>query len=176
MCASVCFLFRISYCTADKMHDKVFAYIVQSQHNETLECHAFLCTKKKMVSKSVWKHVSNWTVCTSSLFGGHKEWEILGLLFIHTYIYISHIRTNMNIDWSKPLLYLFQSSKYTLSSSEVQSAHNIFYAFNIGSVSPKSWFHRLPGNCFLSRIWPAHNPPLSLTKQTRYLLMMNLWI
>lgn len=39
------------------MHDKVFAYIVQSQHNETLECHAFLCTKKKMVSKSVCNHV-----------------------------------------------------------------------------------------------------------------------
>lgn len=47
------FLFRISYCTADKMHDKVFAYIVQSQHNETLECHAFLCTKRKMVSVQV---------------------------------------------------------------------------------------------------------------------------
>ncbi|XP_035387713.1 low density lipoprotein receptor adapter protein 1b isoform X2 [Electrophorus electricus] len=41
-------IYRISYCTADKMHDKVFAYIAQSQHNETLECHAFLCTKKKM--------------------------------------------------------------------------------------------------------------------------------
>ncbi|XP_011613935.2 low density lipoprotein receptor adapter protein 1b isoform X1 [Takifugu rubripes] len=40
-------IYRISYCTADKMHDKVFAYIVQSQHNETLECHAFLCPKKK---------------------------------------------------------------------------------------------------------------------------------
>lgn len=42
--------FRISYCTADKMHGKVFAYIAQSQHNENLECHAFLCTKRKMVS------------------------------------------------------------------------------------------------------------------------------
>ncbi|MED6234748.1 Low density lipoprotein receptor adapter protein 1-B [Ataeniobius toweri] len=41
-------IYRISYCTADKMHDKVFAYIVQSQHNETLECHAFLCSKRKM--------------------------------------------------------------------------------------------------------------------------------
>lgn len=41
--------FRISYCTADKMHGKVFAYIAQSQHNENLECHAFLCTKRKMV-------------------------------------------------------------------------------------------------------------------------------
>lgn len=41
---------RISYCTADKMHDKVFAYIAQSQRNETLECHAFLCSKKKVVS------------------------------------------------------------------------------------------------------------------------------
>lgn len=43
-------LFRISYCTADKMHDKVFAYIAQSQHSESLECHAFLCTKRKVVS------------------------------------------------------------------------------------------------------------------------------
>lgn len=42
--------FRISYCTADKMHGKVFAYIAQSQHSENLECHAFLCTKRKMVS------------------------------------------------------------------------------------------------------------------------------
>lgn len=33
------------------MHDKVFAYIVQSQHNETLECHAFLCPKRKTVSQ-----------------------------------------------------------------------------------------------------------------------------
>ncbi|XP_072835576.1 low density lipoprotein receptor adapter protein 1 isoform X2 [Pogona vitticeps] len=41
-------IYRISYCTADKVHDKVFAYIAQSQHNENLECHAFLCGKKKM--------------------------------------------------------------------------------------------------------------------------------
>ncbi|XP_039528435.1 low density lipoprotein receptor adapter protein 1b isoform X2 [Pimephales promelas] len=41
-------IYRISYCTADKMHDKVFAYIAQSQGNETLECHAYLCTKRKV--------------------------------------------------------------------------------------------------------------------------------
>ncbi|XP_026798104.1 low density lipoprotein receptor adapter protein 1a isoform X2 [Pangasianodon hypophthalmus] len=41
-------IYRISYCTADKMHDKVFAYIAQNQQNETLECHAFLCAKKKV--------------------------------------------------------------------------------------------------------------------------------
>ncbi|KAL1777350.1 low density lipoprotein receptor adapter protein 1 [Sigmodon hispidus] len=41
-------IYRISYCTADKMHDKVFAYIAQSQHTESLECHAFLCTKRKV--------------------------------------------------------------------------------------------------------------------------------
>ncbi|KAI4802024.1 hypothetical protein KUCAC02_019885, partial [Chaenocephalus aceratus] len=38
----------ISYCTADKTQDKVFAYVSQSQFNETLECHAFLCQKKKI--------------------------------------------------------------------------------------------------------------------------------
>ncbi|XP_067840573.1 low density lipoprotein receptor adapter protein 1-B-like [Heptranchias perlo] len=41
-------IYRISYCTADKIQDKVFAYIAQSQLNETLECHAFLCPKKKI--------------------------------------------------------------------------------------------------------------------------------
>ncbi|XP_041316785.1 low density lipoprotein receptor adapter protein 1 isoform X1 [Pyrgilauda ruficollis] len=41
-------IYRISYCTADKAHDKVFAYIAQSQLSESLECHAFLCTKRKM--------------------------------------------------------------------------------------------------------------------------------
>uniref|UniRef100_A0A4X2KX04 PID domain-containing protein n=1 Tax=Vombatus ursinus TaxID=29139 RepID=A0A4X2KX04_VOMUR len=43
-------IYRISYCTADKMHDKVFAYIAQNQQSESLECHAFLCSKRKMVS------------------------------------------------------------------------------------------------------------------------------
>ncbi|XP_077052501.1 low density lipoprotein receptor adapter protein 1a isoform X2 [Siphateles boraxobius] len=41
-------IYRISYCTADKMHDKVFAFISQNQQNETLECHAFLCAKRKV--------------------------------------------------------------------------------------------------------------------------------
>ncbi|XP_072555451.1 low density lipoprotein receptor adapter protein 1-A isoform X1 [Paramormyrops kingsleyae] len=41
-------IYRISYCTADKMHDKVFAFIAQSPHSETLECHAYLCTKRKV--------------------------------------------------------------------------------------------------------------------------------
>ncbi|KAF6109430.1 low density lipoprotein receptor adaptor protein 1 [Phyllostomus discolor] len=41
-------IYRISYCTADKMHGKVFAYIAQSQHSENLECHAFLCAKRKV--------------------------------------------------------------------------------------------------------------------------------
>ncbi|MGH0151745.1 UNVERIFIED_CONTAM: hypothetical protein FKN15_001672 [Acipenser sinensis] len=31
----------------NKAQDKVFAYVAQSQYNETLECHAFLCPKKK---------------------------------------------------------------------------------------------------------------------------------
>ncbi|XP_051500607.1 low density lipoprotein receptor adapter protein 1-B isoform X3 [Myxocyprinus asiaticus] len=41
-------IYRISYCTTDKTQDKVFAYVSQSQFNETLECHAFLCQKKKV--------------------------------------------------------------------------------------------------------------------------------
>ncbi|XP_072559036.1 low density lipoprotein receptor adapter protein 1 isoform X1 [Paramormyrops kingsleyae] len=41
-------IYRISYCTADKSQDKVFAYVSQSQFSETLECHAYLCPKKKI--------------------------------------------------------------------------------------------------------------------------------
>lgn len=42
--------YRISYCTVDKLHDKVFAYIAQNTLNGTLECHAYLCSKRKVVS------------------------------------------------------------------------------------------------------------------------------
>ncbi|XP_055368782.1 low density lipoprotein receptor adapter protein 1a isoform X2 [Betta splendens] len=41
-------IYRISYCTVDKLHDKVFAYIAQNAHNGTLECHAYLCSKRKV--------------------------------------------------------------------------------------------------------------------------------
>ncbi|XP_070996031.1 low density lipoprotein receptor adapter protein 1-A-like [Oncorhynchus clarkii lewisi] len=41
-------IYRISYCTADKLHDKVFAYISQNTLNGTLECHAYLCSKRKV--------------------------------------------------------------------------------------------------------------------------------
>jgi len=41
-------LYRISFCTADRFHEKVFAYIARNMDNETMECHAFLCTKRKI--------------------------------------------------------------------------------------------------------------------------------
>uniref|UniRef100_A0A8C5WDJ3 PID domain-containing protein n=1 Tax=Leptobrachium leishanense TaxID=445787 RepID=A0A8C5WDJ3_9ANUR len=47
--SSQCFLFfRISYCTTDKVQNKVFAYVAQNQTNGALECHAFLSPKKKL--------------------------------------------------------------------------------------------------------------------------------
>lgn len=44
---------RISYCTTDKLQNKVFAYVAQSQDSGALECHAFLSPKKKIVSTSL---------------------------------------------------------------------------------------------------------------------------
>uniref|UniRef100_A0A8C1EV23 Low density lipoprotein receptor adaptor protein 1b n=1 Tax=Cyprinus carpio carpio TaxID=630221 RepID=A0A8C1EV23_CYPCA len=61
-------IYRISYCTADKMHDKVFAYIAQSQRNETLECHAYLCTKRKVVSVCSYETLPKCGVDTSLPF------------------------------------------------------------------------------------------------------------
>ncbi|KAM3932676.1 low density lipoprotein receptor adapter protein 1-like isoform 2-T2 [Leptodactylus fuscus] len=40
-------IYRISYCTTDKVQNKVFAYVAQNQ-NGALECHAFLSPKKKL--------------------------------------------------------------------------------------------------------------------------------
>ncbi|XP_025098167.1 low density lipoprotein receptor adapter protein 1-like isoform X2 [Pomacea canaliculata] len=51
-------IYRISFCTADKNHDKVFAYIARNTTNETMECHAFLCAKRKIaqaVTLTVWQ-------------------------------------------------------------------------------------------------------------------------
>ncbi|CAD5119237.1 DgyrCDS7870 [Dimorphilus gyrociliatus] len=39
---------RISFCTADQKHEKVFAYIARNKENETMECRAFLCNNRKL--------------------------------------------------------------------------------------------------------------------------------
>ncbi|XP_046405664.1 low density lipoprotein receptor adapter protein 1-B-like isoform X2 [Ischnura elegans] len=40
-------IYRISYCSADASFNRVFAFIATNL-NETMECHAFLCRKRKM--------------------------------------------------------------------------------------------------------------------------------
>lgn len=40
-------IYRISYCSADATYTHVFAFI-STNSNDTLECHAFLCPKKKI--------------------------------------------------------------------------------------------------------------------------------
>ena len=41
-------LLRISYCCADALFSHVFAFIAVNK-DETMECHAFLCRKRKIV-------------------------------------------------------------------------------------------------------------------------------
>lgn len=41
-------VYRICFCTADRDHPKVFAYIARNKENETMECQAFLCSKRKI--------------------------------------------------------------------------------------------------------------------------------
>ncbi|XP_062822768.1 numb-like protein isoform X5 [Anolis carolinensis] len=41
-------IYRISYCTTDKLQNKVFAYVAQNPRSGALECHAFLSPKKKV--------------------------------------------------------------------------------------------------------------------------------
>jgi hypothetical protein len=64
------FFLRISYCSADAAHDLVFAFIATNS-NETMECHAFLCPKRKMVSENKFDYkatIFNITVLYSQLF------------------------------------------------------------------------------------------------------------
>uniref|UniRef100_A0A8C2U0R7 Low density lipoprotein receptor adaptor protein 1 n=1 Tax=Coturnix japonica TaxID=93934 RepID=A0A8C2U0R7_COTJA len=73
-------IYRISYCTADKIHDKVFAYIAQNQLNENLECHAFLCTKRKM-AQAVTLTVAQAFKIAFEFWQASKEGE-LGFMFV----------------------------------------------------------------------------------------------
>ena len=61
---------RICFCTADREHDKVFAYIARNHENETMECHAFLCPKRKIVRVVTffrWSHVTRRSKSSPSL-------------------------------------------------------------------------------------------------------------
>lgn len=63
-------IYRISYCTVDKLHDKVFAYIAQNTLNGTLECHAYLCSKRKVTLPQT----TSWTLRTVSML----RWRPMG--------------------------------------------------------------------------------------------------
>ncbi|CAH1799653.1 unnamed protein product [Owenia fusiformis] len=41
-------IYRISFCTADSNQEKICAYIARNSDNETMECKAFLCAKRKI--------------------------------------------------------------------------------------------------------------------------------
>ena len=43
---------RVSYCSADALFSHVFAFIAVNK-DESMECHAFLCRKRKIVSWSI---------------------------------------------------------------------------------------------------------------------------
>jgi Phosphotyrosine interaction domain (PTB/PID) len=53
------FVYRICFCTADRMHEKVFAYIARNRDNETMECHAFQCSKRKIVSRTIRSNIDS---------------------------------------------------------------------------------------------------------------------
>merc|ERR1711892_1521118 len=44
-------IYRISYCSADATYDHVFSYIATNRNN-TMECHAYLCPKRKMAQSA----------------------------------------------------------------------------------------------------------------------------
>ncbi|XP_013400420.1 low density lipoprotein receptor adapter protein 1 [Lingula anatina] len=61
-------IYRIQFCTADKEHDKVFAFIARNTTNETMECQAYLCSKRK-VAEAV-------TLTVAKAFNvAYEDWE-----------------------------------------------------------------------------------------------------
>ena len=57
--------YRISYCSADATYDRVFAFIATNK-NETLECHAFLCPKRKMVRLLLHFKLKCWRIASQT--------------------------------------------------------------------------------------------------------------
>lgn len=61
-------IYRICFCTADKNHEKIFAFVARNTVNETMECYAFLCPKRK-IAQAV-------TLTVAQAFGvAQEEWE-----------------------------------------------------------------------------------------------------
>uniref|UniRef100_A0A8B9U944 Low density lipoprotein receptor adaptor protein 1 n=1 Tax=Anas zonorhyncha TaxID=75864 RepID=A0A8B9U944_9AVES len=126
-------IYRISYCTADKIHDKVFAYIAQNQLNENLECHAFLCTKRKM-AQAVTLTVAQAFKIAFEFWQASKEGEFYYflhslhvLLLFHTAAVLPNLFTFaklavMSLSVTANLLDLEDPAKLTLSGS-ANSAH-----------------------------------------------------
>uniref|UniRef100_A0A8C3BG99 Low density lipoprotein receptor adaptor protein 1 n=1 Tax=Cairina moschata TaxID=8855 RepID=A0A8C3BG99_CAIMO len=126
-------IYRISYCTADKIHDKVFAYIAQNQLNENLECHAFLCTKRKM-AQAVTLTVAQAFKIAFEFWQASKEGEFYYflhslhvLLFFHTAAVPPNLFTFaklavVSLSVTANLLDLEDPAKLTLSGS-ANSAH-----------------------------------------------------
>ncbi|CAE1275762.1 LDLRAP1 [Acanthosepion pharaonis] len=47
MLLDVC-IYRISFCTADRNHERIFAFIARNTINETMECYVYVCAKRKI--------------------------------------------------------------------------------------------------------------------------------
>ncbi|KAF3833582.1 hypothetical protein F7725_024786 [Dissostichus mawsoni] len=77
-------IYRISYCTVDKLNDKVFAYIAQNTLNGTLECHAYLCSKRK-VAQAVALTVAQAFTIAFELWQVAKE-AVLWIAMVHVQV------------------------------------------------------------------------------------------
>uniref|UniRef100_A0A670I7M8 PID domain-containing protein n=1 Tax=Podarcis muralis TaxID=64176 RepID=A0A670I7M8_PODMU len=71
-------IYRISYCTTDKLQNKVFAYVAQNPQSGALECHAFLSPKKKIaqavtltVAQAFQVALDLWEAAQAGTDGGH---------------------------------------------------------------------------------------------------------
>ncbi|XP_056410869.1 low density lipoprotein receptor adapter protein 1-B-like isoform X2 [Hyla sarda] len=65
-------IYRISYCTTDKVQNKVFAYVALNESNGALECHAFLSSKKKL-AQTVTLTVAQAFMVALDLWQSNKE-------------------------------------------------------------------------------------------------------
>ena len=119
-------IYRISYCSADATFDRVVAFIATNK-NETMECHAFLTSKKKVAQAAALTISQAFTIAFEKWEAGRKNKEVVGDGSCKENLEKNHNQCNV-VDKNNALIdlscedSLINQSDISCSDSQVSSA------------------------------------------------------
>lgn len=129
-------IYRISNCSTDASHRQVFSFI-STDPNETMECHAFLCSKRK-VAETV-------TLAVAHAFStAYEAWRILPSTKEFEQSALEKENSNFKNTTLKTEIFGLEKSKSSLEKpkSALEKSKSAFEKPNSFSEKPKSSFEK----------------------------------